>query len=124
MQRVQESPYFEVEIDFFYVGGGASTGASTGPPPRGLRGKAMGHCVQRALLGARDTNPLLRAANWVMCGNAQPLNLAKQWLRALPDAMPHGHQHPTVVVPEPASEGQNDPILNLPQRWWEHPWMF
>ena len=27
----------------------------------------MGHCVQqRALLGARDTNPLLRAAKWIM----------------------------------------------------------
>ena len=56
----------------------------------------MGHCVQRALLGARDTNPLLRAAKWIMYGNAQPLNLVKQWLRALPDAMRHGHQHPTV----------------------------
>ena len=72
----------------------------------------MGHCVQRALLGARDINPLLRAANWVMYGNAQPLNLAKQWLRALPDAMPHGHQHPTMVVPEPASEGQNCQLFN------------
>ena len=90
-----------------------SLGASTGPSPRGLRGKAMGHCVQRALLGARDTNPLLRAANWVMYGNAQPLNLAKQWLRALPDAMPHGHQHPTMVVPEPASEGQNRQLFNF-----------
>ena len=113
MQRCEESPYFEVEIDFFYVGGGASTGASTGPPPRGLRGKAMGHCVQRALLGARDTNPLLRAAKWIMYGNAQPFNLVKQWLRALPDAMRHGHQHPTVVVPGPASKGQNGQLFNF-----------
>ena len=51
-----------------------------------------GHCVQRALLGARDTNLLLRAAKWIMFGNAQPLNLVKQWLRALPDgpSAPHG----------------------------------
>ena len=48
-----------------------------------------------------------------MYGNAQPLNLAKQWLRALPDAMPHGHQHLTMVVPEPASEGQNDQLFNF-----------
>ena len=73
----------------------------------------MGHCVQRALLGARDTNPLLRAAKWIMYGNAQPFNLVKQWLRALPDAMPHGHQHPTVVVPGPASEGQNSQLFNF-----------
>ena len=119
MQRFQERPYFEVEIDFFYVGGGASTGASTGPPPRGLRGKAMGHCVQRALLGARDTNPLLRAAKWIMYGNAQPFNLVKQWLRALPDAMPHGHQHPTVVVPEPASEAKMVNFFPLLQGWCE-----
>ena len=66
----------------------------------------MGQCVHKALLGARDSNSLLRAANWVMFGNAQPLNLVKQWLRALPDAMPHGLQHPTVVVPEPASEAK------------------
>ena len=99
-----------------------SLGASTGPSPRGLRGKAMGHCVQRALLGtARDIHPLLRAVNWVMYVNAQPFNLAKQWLRALSDAMPHGHQHPTMVVPEPAaSEGKNGQLFNfLPQRWWE-----
>ena len=88
----------------------------------------MGHCVQRALLGARDINPLPRAANWVMYGNAQPLNLAKQWLRALPDAMPHGHQHPTMVVPARASlRGPRAKMVNfsaLPQRWWEHPGMF
>ena len=66
----------------------------------------MGQCVQKALLGARDINPLLRAANWVMYGNAQPLNLAKQWLRALPDAMPHGHQHPTVGPPPRGLRGE------------------
>ena len=66
----------------------------------------MGHCVQRALLGARDTNPLPRATKWIIVGNAQPLNLVKQWLRALPDAMRHGHQHSMVVVPEPASEAK------------------
>ena len=49
----------------------------------------------------------------MMCGNAQPLNLAKQLLRALPDAMRHGHQHPTVAVPEPASEDQNGPMFNF-----------
>ena len=80
----------------------------------------MGHCVQRALLGARDTNPLLRAAKWIMYGNAQPLNLVKQWLRALPDAMPHGHQHPTmVVVPEPASEAKMVNFFTLLQGWCE-----
>ena len=84
----------------------------------------MGHCVQRALLGARDTNPLLRAAKWIMRGNAQPLDLVKQWLRALADAMPHGHQHPTVVVPELASEAKMINFSTLPQRWWEHPGMF
>ena len=73
----------------------------------------MGQCVQKALLGARDINSLLRAANWVMFDNAQPLNLVKQWLRALPDAMRHGHQHPTMVVPEPASEGSNGQLFNF-----------
>ena len=76
----------------------------------------MRHCVQRALLGARDTNPLLRAAKWIIFGNAQPLNLVKQWLRALPDAMRHGHQHPTVVVPGPASEGQSGQLFNFAPR--------
>ena len=56
---------------------------------------------------------MLRAAKWNMFGNAQPLNLAKQWLRALPDAMRHDHQHPTVAVPEPASEDQNGPMFNF-----------
>ena len=68
----------------------------------------MGHCVQRVLL-------LLRADTWVMFGNAQPLNLVKQRLRALPDAMRHRHQHPTVVVPEPASEAKMVNFSTLPQ---------
>ena len=73
----------------------------------------MGQCVQKALLGARDINPLPRATKCVVVGNAQPLNLVKQWPRALPDAMRHGHQHPTVVVPGPASEGQNGQLFNF-----------
>ena len=73
----------------------------------------MGQCAKKALLSARDIHSLLRATDWVVFDNAQPLNLAKQWLRALPDAMPHGHQHPTVVVPEPASEGQNGQLFNF-----------
>ena len=66
----------------------------------------MGQCVQKALLGARHINPLLRANNWVVFDKAQPLNLAKQWLRALPDAMPHGHQHPTVGPPPRGLRGK------------------
>ena len=62
--------------------------------------------MQKALLGAKDSNILLRAANWVMFDNAQPLNLAKQWLRALLDAMPHGHQHPTVDPPPRGLRGE------------------
>ena len=80
---------------------------TVGPPPRGLRGEAMGHCAQKALLGARDTNPLLRAGKCIMFGIAQPLNQVKQWLRALPDAMPHGLQHPISGGARASLRGEN-----------------
>ena len=73
----------------------------------------MGQCVWKALLGAKDINALLRAAKCIMFGNAQPLNQVKQWLRALPDAVPHGLQHPIGGGAQASLRGQNDRFFNF-----------